>query len=300
MNINEELPYREWTHKSEADKAINSLKGILTGINLDGQVNDAEIAELLEWVKNHNELISRNPFNEFMQIILYMEQNRLHSVEGIEDLYWLCQKYENNNVYYNPMTADLQTLQGVCHGIIADGVINDEEIYALDKWLEEHMHLSTYYPYDELLSLITSILRDKIITDEERNRLKAYINEFVKLNDEQLHKSIQEDIKDIKISGICTSNPDISFDGTQFCFTGISKRGTREEIAKQIEELGGKFVNGLNLKTNYLIVGNSENPCWAFACYGRKIEKAMQLRKEGHTVTIIHEYDFWDFVEDAK
>ena len=52
-------------------------------------------------------------------------------------------------------------------------------------------------------------------------------------------------------------------------------------------------------KTNYLIVGNAGNPCWAYACYGRKIEEAVALRKEGAQVTIVNETDFWDAVDDA-
>lgn len=31
---------------------------------------------------------------------------------------------------------------------------------------------------------------------------------------------------------------------------------------------------------------------WAFSCYGRKVEKAVQLRKDGSQVIIVHENDF--------
>jgi len=54
------------TSKSQADKAINSLKGILLGINLDKTVNKDEIDELKLWAQKHKELINRNPFKEFM------------------------------------------------------------------------------------------------------------------------------------------------------------------------------------------------------------------------------------------
>jgi hypothetical protein len=58
-----------FTSKARADKAINSLKGILLGINLDEQVNKKEIDELKKWAENHRGLINRNPFKEFMTII---------------------------------------------------------------------------------------------------------------------------------------------------------------------------------------------------------------------------------------
>ena len=90
-----------YTAKAQSDKAINSLKGILLGINLDGEVNTKEINELHKWAAVHNSLITRNPFNEFMTIIEETVQNKIPIKETIEDLFWLCQKYESNNYYYN-------------------------------------------------------------------------------------------------------------------------------------------------------------------------------------------------------
>src|SRR5690606_12488240 len=97
-----------YTSKSRADKAISSLKGLLLGINLDGDVNETEIEELKLWSNDHKELINRNPFKEFMDLIESTLSNKIPSKEAIEDLYWLCQKYENDNYYYNTVTSDLQ------------------------------------------------------------------------------------------------------------------------------------------------------------------------------------------------
>ena len=74
------------TSKSQADKAINSLKGILLGINLDKVVNNDEIQELKNWVKKHHELVLRNPFREFMLIIDSIAEEDLGLTETIEKL----------------------------------------------------------------------------------------------------------------------------------------------------------------------------------------------------------------------
>ncbi|GMA55471.1 hypothetical protein GCM10025857_68280 [Alicyclobacillus contaminans] len=50
----------------------------------------------------------------------------------------------------------------------------------------------------------------------------------------------------------------------------------------------------MTVDTDYLVVGDQGNPCWAFSCYGRKVEKAVKLRKQGRRILIIHEVDFWD------
>lgn len=155
-NIDQEL-LKIYTSKSQADKAISSLKGLLLGIKSDDEVNEKEINELRKWVNTHKELISRNPFNEFMTIIEETISNEIPPKETIEDLFWLCQKYESDNYYYNAITTDLQTLQGICHGILSDGEISNKEIFELNTWLSENEHLNTYYPYDEIRSLIISI-----------------------------------------------------------------------------------------------------------------------------------------------
>jgi hypothetical protein len=300
MKNTEELEYRRFTVKSETDKAINSIKGLLIGINIDGIVEDSELRELNIWCEKHHEIIRTNPFKEFMTVVQLAIKEPENRVELIEDLTWLCQKYDDDNIYYNAVTAELQVLQGICYGILSDGKIDDKEIFELDKWLDEHDFLSSYYPYDEIKSLLLSILADGVIDDDERKRLFAYFNEFVKISDDVIASKIENEIIGVGIQGICTSDPNIDFEEKAFCFTGISKRAKRSEIASEITSLGGLFTKGVTKKTDYLIVGDDDNPCWAFACYGRKVENAIKLRKQGNQIQIIHEYDFWDFVEDAK
>jgi len=287
-----------YTSKAQADKAISSLKGILLGINLDEDINEKEINELHKWANAHDALIGRNPFNEFMNIIAETASHQISSKETIEDLYWLCQKYESDNYYYNPITSDLQTLQGLCYGILADGVINDQEIIDLNRWLEENEHLNTYYPYDEIRSLILSILSDNKIDDEERLVLKAYFKEFVNLQNEDINEQIRKETEGINISGLCTSEPNVTFDGKTFCITGILQRNSREGLKKKILSLGGIPIDSITFKTDYLIVGDNGNPAWAFSCYGRKVEKAISMRKDGHTIMLIHEFDFADIIDD--
>ena len=286
------------TSKSQADKAINSLKGILLGINLDKVVNTDEIQELKNWVKKHHELVLRNPFREFMLIIDSIAEEDLGLTETIEDLFWLCQKYEGDNYYYNAITTDLQTLQGLCHGILADGEITDKEIFDLDKWLDENEHLNTYYPYDEIRSLVLSIVSDGKVTEDERLVLKAYFSQFVNLANTDIQQKIKEETKEVNISGLCTSEPIVNFDGETFCITGVLKNETKESLKQKITNLGGITTDSVTKKTDYLIVADNGNPAWAFSCYGRKVEKAVNMRKDGHVITLIHEFDLYDAIED--
>jgi len=289
-----------YTAKARADKAINSLKGILLGINLDGEVNEKEFAELRQWSKNNHELINRNPFKEFMTIINQTVSNNIPEKETVEDLYWLCQKYESDNYYYNAVTADLQTLQGICHGILSDGVINEKEVVDLEKWLDNNTHLSTYYPYDEIRSLILSIVSDGKIDEEEKLVLKAYLNQFVNIENQEISHKINTEVLDVNITAHCTSDPNVIIDGKTFCVTGVLKSGNRSLLEQRISDLGGIPTKAITTKTNYLIIGDNGNTSWAFACYGRKVEKALGMRKTGHTICLIHEFDFMDAIEDLS
>jgi hypothetical protein len=289
-----------YTAKAQADKAISSLKGILIGIRMDFDINTKEINELQKWVLAHKNLINKNPFNEFINVIELLISKKTPTIESIEDLFWLCERYETDNFFYNKVTADLQTLQGICHGILADGIINDKEIYDLDIWLENNEHLNTYYPYDEIRSLILSIVKDHKIDEEEKLMLKAYFNQFVKLYNKETSEQIKEDTLNLTITGICTSEPNITIENKTFCITGILTRANREELKKDIINFGGKVTDNVSLKTDYLIVGDNGNPAWAYSCYGRKVEKALSLRKDGHNIMLIHEYDFFDFIDDKK
>lgn len=300
MTTLDEQTLKIYTAKGQADKAINSLKGKLLGINLDGHIDEGEINELHQWVLAHDHLINKNPFNEFMNIIAQTISNKIPAKETIEDLYWLCQKYENDNIYYNAVTADLQTLQGLCHGILADGTIQEEEVFALHIWLQENEQLNTYYPYDEIRSLILSIVSDNKVDEEEKFVLKAYFNQFVNLHDTGTSKKIKDETSGVSIMSLCTSEPQVAFEGKTFCITGVLKRGNREELQKDIINLGGIHTDNVTRKTDYLIVGDNGNPAWSFSCYGRKVEKALSMRKEGHKIVLIHEFDFADIVDDLK
>lgn len=126
--------------------------------------------------------------------------------------------------------------------------------------------------------------------------LRAFFANFVDTRESfNIHEAdIAELQKTYSVKGICAICPEISFEGKTFCFTGTSTRCRRDDIARMIRKRGGIYNDRVTDTTDFLIVGGDGNPCWAFSCYGRKVEKAMTMRKEGHKIVIVHENDFWD------
>lgn len=293
--------YRQYTGPAEMQKAINSFLGILEGIALDRDVVSLEYQELTHWYSLYRRLIDRHPFNEILPAVDAALSDQLLTCDEVEDLRWLCQQVSSGK-YYDLVTCAVQTLHGLIHGLLADNVISDAEILALQEWLDDHSILKGTYPFDEIFSLLYTITADGIITTDERDMLKAFLSEFVDTRDSYTLNALElAALKEhYSIHGICAKDPSIFIPGHVFCFTGASSLATRNEIADIISNHGGIFSNTVTKKTQYLIVGAEGNPCWAFSCYGRKIEKAMDMRKGGCLLTIVNESDFWATLEALK
>lgn len=290
--------YGRFTKPAELHKAINTLKGIVCGITSDCGVNTDEIEELLHWCRLHEFLIEKHPFDELIPLIDRAMADGNITNEELQDILWLCTNILNDGGYYNVITSGLQQLQGLLHGLLADNYLSDKEIYLLNRWLSENDFLRGCYPFDEIESLLTAVLLDCKVTSEEREKLCAYFSMFIDLaSSKNLNATEFEKKKnELNICGICAVDPQIEFENNIFCFTGKSYKSSRDKIANQIVELGGIYNDNVTNKTKYLIIGNGGNPCWAFACYGRKVEQAIGMRKNGNTILLVHENDFWDCI----
>lgn len=281
--------YFYFTTKSRLDKAINTLIGILEGISADKTIEPNEFELLSRWVSDNNILVDRHPYNEFIPKLIDVLADGELDQDELSDMLYLCNQLRSNE-YYDLITADLQRLQGMMAAIASDGVISEIEATNLHSWIEEHAELSSCWPYDELNSLLTSALADHRIDPKEHDDLLQFFASFSVDGISLI--SPKATIK--TLTGICAVTPEIIFDSHRFCFTGESTRQSRDEMQIMVLDRGGLVVPAPSAKLNYLIVGSNGNPCWAYACYGRKIEQAMQFRRNGAKILIVHENDFFD------
>lgn len=73
----------------------------------------------------------------------------------------------------------------------------------------------------------------------------------------------------------------------RFVLTGIFSTIPRKDFISYIENNGGTVTSSVSGRTNYLLVGNKPEPAWAHGNYGKKIEKAIDLRNQGKENPII-------------
>jgi len=289
--------YFAYMGRARLDKAINTLLGILQGITIDLRINDKEVDLITNWINENSEFKDRHPINEIMPALESSIADGYLDEEERLDLLWICEKLQSNE-YYDRATSDMQVLHGLLAGIVADGYISDQEIHGLSEWILDHSNLLCNWPYDEVSSLLTGILSDGKIDDAERRLLQSFFSEFVgKQGSPSINNSLK--FEGAAITGLCAVCPEISFPNSIFCFTGSSPKYTRSEFAKIVEGLNGWFSKSLTQEVDYLVIGAQANPCWAYACYGRKVEKAVELRKQGFKLLLVHENDFLDAVADA-
>lgn len=253
---------------SKLETNINTLYGIIKGINYDGIIDDKEIRKLKSWVED-NRLYKQ--YLLFDRIISKLEEilydNIITEYERIE-LEKLVTSINISKIY-SESTLSLQVLNGILDGIVCNQKVNQKEIDSLNIWLKQNDYLKDVYPYDKVLLEINKVLEDGILTEEESNYIFDIFNEIVNPD--------------------FNNDENIEFDGKTFCLTGEFKCATKQKISKKLQELGGIEKKGVSSKLDYLIVGGIGSDAWKFGKIGGKQAKAQELNEKGADIKIIDE-----------
>lgn len=242
----EHQPYLRFTTRARLEKSINSLIGIVEGIAIDGSINSTELGFLENWLNEHIELKDKHPFNELVPVIKSAIQDGELSEDERKDIVWLCEQLTSTE-FTNRTTADLQRLHAMLGGIVADGIISEDELRGLSSWMEDHDHLKKCWPYTEIENLICEIMADKKIDEKEHELLKGFFSEFIALYD---NKTIVTPLisDGQRIGGLCAVCPEIEFDGFKFCFTGASSRFKKIGISLHGYKTRGRSLREYDLK----------------------------------------------------
>jgi hypothetical protein len=291
-------PYYRFTGRARLEKAVNSLLGLIEGVAIDGVINETEVGFIRSWLHENRELKNWHPFTELMPVVDAAIADGVITEDERLNILWLCEKLQSTD-FFDVATSDMQRLHGVMAGIMADCEITKAELNGLTDWLSEHEHLKTCWPYEEVGSLITTVLNDGKIDAEEHGLLLNFFSEFVRLADNRTIVTPQV-IQGGSIGGLCAVCPEVVFEGKKFVFTGASSKYSRIHFCEIVERLGGTVAGSVSKKLDYLIIGADGNPCWAYACYGRKVEMAVTFRKAGAQILLVHENDFHDAIADFQ
>lgn len=86
----------------------------------------------------------------------------------------------------------------------------------------------------------------------------------------------------------------LHFDGRCVCFTGTLNDLKRSHAQREARARGAMTINVVNDRLDYLVVGSIPSPGWKHGSYGRKIEKARELRAATGRPAIVAESTFME------
>lgn len=177
----------------------------------------------------------------------------------------------------------VELLMGMVTGMVADDHLHDREILFLRTWLTENVEVASTWPGCVIAERVSHVLADGVITEDERQHLLGTLKDMAAADfdagsssQEVLRLPLQTDV-------------DVDVRGRAVCHTGVFLYGTRSKCEALTEAAGGIPVPSISRKVAYLVVGTNVSPDWAQTSYGRKIEAAMDLRRDGHSIAIIPE-----------
>lgn len=278
--------YHFFSSPQQIERDFNSLKGIIEGIGADNVINPDEINELLSWLLATKLYENKEPYKSLIALLVDSISQKQLDLESRSDIIWFCERYVKQNQYYDYITSSIQELHGILDGISSDSKVNLQEVVYLKQWLIDNSTLSNKYPYDEIFNLVEHVLTDNQLSDEEAHELLQFCLTFrtsrlgKETTNTEIVKLLNKDVFD--------SDIDIEIAGKSFCLTGKSQLYPRSEIEKQLTELNGIIQKGVTKKLDYLIICEEKNSCWVYELYGRKIEQAIKLKKEGAKLGLIH------------
>ena len=183
----------------------------------------------------------------------------------------------------NELARSLGALIGIAQGLLCDQDLNDKEILFLNQWLQEHEAVSKVWPADIVTARVKEVLRDGVITVDERNHLVETLSELVGSRDDEL--AAPTHVTDLAFDLVAN----LSFEGFRFCLTGDFIYAPRRNCEELIEVRGGIVGNSVTKKLNYLVVGERGSSEWKHGSFGTKIERAIELKQSGLPIMIVRE-----------
>jgi NAD-dependent DNA ligase len=177
-----------------------------------------------------------------------------------------------------------EALNGICMGLVADGQLNDQEITFLSTWLAANSELSTTWPGEVVYARVTEVLKDGSVSQDEREYLLKTLQQLIG-GDFQETGAVPDGSTELGFDSVDS----IHFESRVFCFTGQFLYGTRSACERAMTSVGAECAGSINKNTDYLIVGAMASRDWKNTSHGLKIEKAMQLKKDGSDLKILTE-----------
>lgn len=273
-------------------KALYSLKGILKGVSADNIVNEMEALYLNTWLLESKQLRDDPDAIDLLDTISDALADGVFSSDELEDINNLVADIIEYKSFENIETADhINEFLGLISGVVSDNVLNSSELTFLLGWVSAHEDVINHPVTNEVSSKIFKFNKLKKTTNKQEHALLTFLKNTTGTNfSETGAASIGP------IDHLADTIESMDHTNAKICFTGVFKTGSRKEI-EEMAIAKGATTNRTPTKTvDYVVIGSQISPDWKHSNFGRKIQRAVELRDKGQKIYILTEKDwlfFW-------
>lgn len=175
-------------------------------------------------------------------------------------------------------------LLGIVTGVVADGELTDKEVLFLRTWLTEQAEVAAVWPGRAIAEAVSLALADGVISQEERAHLIEVLQQLVGVDFAETG-AVSPEAPSVPVTDEIT----VDLVNAGVCHTGEFLFGTRAAVERATLKAGGMPLDNVTRRTDFLVIGTRVSPYWAQTTYGRKIERAVELREAGSGIEIISE-----------
>ncbi len=186
-----------------------------------------------------------------------------------------CKKESHSHPVISKETKELRELDTLFDDILSDSTVSEEEVYALNSWLQAHSHLVGNFPYDDICLILSKYLEDGKMDSAE---LAALVDDL-----HALYNPLPCSSGEIRI--------DVS--GKTVCLSGDFACMQKKAVAEALTKIGCTIKNCVTQGTDFLIVGSKGSDKWQHQNYGSKIKKALEMQKAGFGIQIVNETEVY-------
>ncbi len=269
----------------EKEKAMHGLKGILAGVVADRQLNEKELLFLDAWLKSQDALRDHEDVLTILKLVGEILADGKVTREELDTMQQSIEAIvQANESGESESIGRADELVGFLTGVASDGILNDQEVDALSDWLNRNETIRDRWPASVVVNRLNNILEDGIMTEEERQDLLETVQKITgteaETNDVSYEASTEvwEDrVDEVKIAG------------SVFCLAGEFVSGDRNHVDTNLRLRGAETSPNVNSDVDYLVIGTLASRDWLYTSHGRKIEKAILLKRKGAKIAVITE-----------
>ncbi|EDM77419.1 DNA polymerase III, epsilon subunit [Plesiocystis pacifica SIR-1] len=160
-------------------ETVEALAGLVEGVAIDEHLSPAELDALARWLDDHAETLSAALLQPLRQRVGEALARGLLPPDEHAALLAYCHEFGAKHTPTHPSTREaFARLQGVALGLLADGRVDDAEIVALRRWLDDYEDFRQHFVFDAFFRALDDALALGRISDEARVRVRGLCQTF--------------------------------------------------------------------------------------------------------------------------